>query len=120
MIRKNSRTNEQFAGVEVSDYDSLQGREKDVILMIALKPDDGFQLFSTMENLSIALTRAKGSLVFCGNFQHVCTNIDGMTSTWNSLLDDAKSRNRFFDTNGTFDEAQIKNMLPLQLMNRIS
>lgn len=101
----------QFTGIEVSEYDSFQGREKDVILMIALKPIDGFQLFSTRENLLIALTRAKESLILCGNFQHVYTHIDAMTSTWNAILDDAKQKKRFFDTNGTFDEKQINYIL---------
>lgn len=79
--------------------------------MIALKPDDGFKLFSTTENLSIALTRAKESLIFCGNFQYVCTKQDSMTNTWEKLLSDAKHRNRFFDLNGIFDEQLVLSSL---------
>lgn len=83
--------------------------------MIALKPDDGFKLFSTKENLSIALTRAKESLIFCGNFQYVCTDeyteIDHMTNTWKTLVNDAKKRNRFFDLNGMFDREKINSAI---------
>lgn len=107
---KNYRSNEHFNGIEVSSYDSFQGREKDIIIMVALKPVDGFALFSTKENLLIALSRARDSLIFCGNFQHVTTNIDSMTSTWTSLLDDAKARKRFYDLNGAFDETQINRL----------
>lgn len=94
----------------MSGYDLFQGREKDIIIMIALKPVDGFALFSTKENLMIALTRAKDSLILCGNFQHVITNIDSMTNSWTSLINDAKNRKRFFDLNGTFDEVQIQRL----------
>lgn len=118
-INFNFRSNEKFASVEVSGYESFQGQEKDIILMIALKPDDGFKLFSTKENLLIALTRAKESLIVCGNFQYVCTDeitdvcneVDSMTNTWKALLNDAKERNRFFDLNGTFDRQLVSNAL---------
>lgn len=80
--------------------------------MIALKPTNGFELFSTKENLGIAMTRAKESLIFCGNFQHVTTVVDSMSSIWAALLEDAKRRKRFFDLNGTFDKLLVqKNLL---------
>lgn len=107
------RSNEQFNGIEVSGYDSFQGREKDIIIMTALKPDDGFALFSTRENLLIALTRAKDSLILCCNFQHVITTINSMTSTWTALMHDANERKRFFDLNGVFDEVQIDRALKI-------
>ncbi|XP_055312579.1 uncharacterized protein LOC129574522 isoform X2 [Sitodiplosis mosellana] len=113
------KANDQFAGVEVSGYESFQGQEKDVILMVVLKPKDGFKLFSTNENLLIALTRAKESLIFCGNFQYVCTDLssdictetDAMTNTWKALINDAKIRKRFIDLNGTFDQQLVSNSL---------
>lgn len=79
--------------------------------MSALKPNDGFQLFSTPDNLLNGLTRAKESLIICGNFQYLYTRADPMANTWNSLLGDAKTRKRFFDLNGTFDEAEILRLL---------
>lgn len=84
--------------------------------MVALKPDDGFKLFGTKENLLIALTRAKQSFILCGNFQHVCTKVDGtnadeMSSKWTEIMTDAKIRKRFFDLNGTFDELQMYKLI---------
>lgn len=107
----NFRENSQFANVEVSGYDSFRGQEKDVIILTALKPDDGFKLLGTKENLLIALTRAKESLILCGNFQYVQTNIESMSNTWSSLLTDAKIRKHFFDLNGTFDESLVRNLI---------
>lgn len=98
-------------GIEVSGYDSFQGREKDIIIMVALKPVDGFTLFGTKENLLIALTRAKQTLILFGNFQHVLTNVDEMSSKWSTIIGDARVRGRFFDLNGTYDEGQIYNLL---------
>lgn len=105
------RENSQFDGVEVSSCLSFQGQEKDVIILVALKPVDGFAIFSTKESLMIALTRAKKSLIICGNFQNFFLNVDKMSSTWNALMSDAKGRSRFFDLNGTFDEKIVNNSL---------
>lgn len=64
-----------------------------------------------MCNLIMALTRAKESLIVCGNFQYVCTEVGSMPSTWLALLTDARLRGRFLDTNGAFNSAQISNIL---------
>lgn len=102
------RTNAKFSNVEVKTFDLFQGQEKDVIIISAMKPLHGFTLFGTKENLMIALTRAKESLIVCGNFQYVCTNSTSAPSAWfSTLLGDAKLRHRFFDTNGTFEPRQI-------------
>lgn len=79
--------------------------------MVALKPVNGFTLFSTKENLLIALTRAKQSNILCGNFQHVVTNVDEMSGKWSAIISDAKIRRRFFDLNGTYDEEKIFHLL---------
>lgn len=75
--------------------------------MVALKPTDGFTLFDTKENLLIALTRARQTLIICGNFQHVLTNVDENSSRWAAIIGNAKIRNRFFDLNGAYDDEQI-------------
>lgn len=79
--------------------------------MVALKPIDGFTLFGTKENLLIALTRAKQTLILCGNFQHVLTNVDEMSSKWSAIISDARIRERFFDLNGTFDVDKMFNLI---------
>lgn len=108
------RENSQFAGVEVSSGLSFQGVEKDVIILVALKPVDGFAIFNTKESLLIALTRAKQSLIICGNFQNFYMANDPMSITWKTLMSNAKFRKRFFDLNGTFDGEQVNNALVCQ------
>lgn len=105
------REKAEFKGIEISDYDSFQGREKDIIIMVALKPIDGFVLFDTKESLLIALTRAKQTLIICGNFQHVLTKVDEVSSRWTAIIADAKIRNRFFDHNGTYDEYKMFSLI---------
>lgn len=105
------RDKPKFKSIEISDYDSFQGREKDIIIMVALKPVDGFTLFSTKESLLIALTRAKQTLILCGNFQHVLANVDENSSRWSAIIKDARDRNRFYDLNGTFDQGQMYNLI---------
>ena len=95
----------------MSEYDAFQGREKDIIIMVALKPADGFTLFGTKENLLIAMTRARQAHILCGNFQHVLTNVDEMSGKWSSIISDAKIRQRFFDFNGKYDEYLMFNLL---------
>lgn len=79
--------------------------------MVALKPIDGFMLFGTKDNLLVALTRAKQTLILCGNFQHVQTKVDEMSSKWAAIISDARIRQRFFDLNGTYDEFEMCHLL---------
>lgn len=97
--------------IEISGPDSFQGIEKDVIIISALKPFNGFCLLDTREKLGIAMTRAKNSLVVFGNFQYVLTVVGPMASLWQSLIVDAKRRDRFCDLDGEFDAAKIQKCL---------
>lgn len=98
--------------MEISGYDCFQGVQKDVIIITALKPHDGFELLNTEENLIVALTRATDSVIFCGNFQHVLLNHGHpLRSTWEEFTTDAKVRKRFCDLDGEFNEALIKKTL---------
>lgn len=116
------RDNKQFHGIKVSGCDIFQGNGKDVIIVSALKPHDGFELLNDLESLIIALTRASDSLIFIGNFQYVrqcdsSINVS-MIRVWKNFLDDAKHRKRFFDLDGRFDERIIKDGLLIRRNNR--
>lgn len=106
-------------GIEISGFDCFQGIEKRIIIITALHPHDGFQLLNTLQNLTMALTRAVDSVIFCGNFQHVVTGFHvetinaTMSSTWDKFLHDAKQRKRFFDLDGKFNEQIIKKALDI-------
>lgn len=109
------RDNSKFNGIEVSGYDCFQGFEKDVIIISALKPKDGFELLSTLDNLIVALTRSKQSLIFCGNFQQILQNyseeMKEMRQLWEHFINDARQQKRFFDLDGEFKQNIIRKSL---------
>lgn len=93
--------------IEVNQIESFQGREKDVIIISALKPVNGFASFHTRTHLLIALSRAKHVLIFCGNF----VQLDETNSTHCELLavvEDAKKRRRFLNVTHPQD---VKNII---------
>ncbi|KAJ8679254.1 hypothetical protein QAD02_015041 [Eretmocerus hayati] len=72
--------------IEVNTIDSFQGQERDVIIMSCVR-SRGIGFLSDPQRLCVALTRAKFSLIICGNlgtFQR--------DNTWGPLLHDARSR----------------------------
>lgn len=52
---------------EVNTIDSFQGQERDVIIM-SLVRSSGIGFLSDPQRLCVALTRAKFTLIICGNF----------------------------------------------------
>ncbi|XP_053985855.1 uncharacterized protein LOC128880140 [Hylaeus volcanicus] len=87
---------------EVNTVDGFQGQERDVIIMSCVRSQRiGF--LSDKQRLCVALTRAKHSLILCGNF-----NVFMRDQMWNSLLSDAKSRKIFFNVNANADPQEIK------------
>lgn len=83
----------------IADYECFQGTECDVIIVTAAKALP-FEFLDSPQNICVALTRARKSLIFCGNFEFV-HNIP----VWRSFLNDASSRGRLFevDKNTDFD-----------------
>ncbi|EFN77064.1 Probable helicase senataxin [Harpegnathos saltator] len=71
---------------EVNTVDSFQGQERDIIIMSCVR-SHGIGFMSDKQRLCVALTRAKHSLILCGNF-----NTFMKDQMWNSLLSDARSR----------------------------
>lgn len=53
--------------IEVNTVDGFQGQERDVIIMSCVRSQKiGF--LSDRQRLCVALTRARHSLIMCGNF----------------------------------------------------
>ncbi|XP_078034885.1 putative helicase senataxin isoform X2 [Augochlora pura] len=99
LLSENLRKKIRF---EVNTVDGFQGQERDVIIMSCVRSQKiGF--LSDRQRLCVALTRAKHSLIICGNFS--VFNKDPM---WNSLLSDARSRKIYFNVNAQADPQEIK------------
>ncbi|XP_076624107.1 putative helicase senataxin [Colletes latitarsis] len=87
---------------EVNTVDGFQGQERDVIIMSCVRSQKiGF--LSDRQRLCVALTRAKHSLILCGNF-----NVFMRDPMWNSMLSDAKSRKIHFNVNANANPQEIK------------
>ncbi|XP_033348254.1 uncharacterized protein LOC117232754 [Bombus vosnesenskii] len=86
----------------VDTVDRFQGQECDVIILSCVRSQKiGF--LSDRQRLCVALTRAKHSLIICGNF-----NIFMRYPMWNSLIADAKARKVFFNVNPNANSHEIK------------
>ena len=87
---------------DVNTVDGFQGQERDVIIMSCVRSHRiGF--LSDKQRLCVALTRAKHTLIICGNF-----NIFMRDVMWNSLLSDAKARKVYFNVNADARPDKIK------------
>ncbi|KOX75801.1 putative helicase senataxin [Melipona quadrifasciata] len=91
--------------LEVNTVDSFQGQECDVIIISCVRSHKiGF--LSDRQRLCVALTRAKQSLIICGNF-----NAFMRYPMWNSLIADAKSRRVFFNVNPNADPHEVQSYI---------
>ncbi|XP_076178494.1 uncharacterized protein LOC143152358 isoform X1 [Ptiloglossa arizonensis] len=88
--------------LDVNTVDGFQGQERDVIIMSCVR-SRGIGFLSDRQRLCVALTRAKHSLILCGNF-----NTFMRDPMWNSLLSDAKFRKIFFNVNANAEPQEIK------------
>jgi senataxin len=73
--------------VEVSTIDGFQGQERDVIVMSCVRTG-GIGFLSDSQRLNVALTRARCSLLLCGNFTSLQND-----NMWRALLENANQRN---------------------------
>ncbi|KYQ48941.1 putative helicase senataxin, partial [Trachymyrmex zeteki] len=71
---------------EVNTVDGFQGQERDVIIMSCVR-SSGIGFLSDKQRLCVALTRAKHSLILCGNFHTFMKD-----KMWKALLTDARNR----------------------------
>ncbi|XP_012270150.1 probable helicase senataxin [Orussus abietinus] len=87
---------------EVNTVDSFQGQERDVIIMSCVR-SRGIGFMSDRQRVCVALTRARHSLILCGNFKTFEKDI-----MWNALLTDARSRKVFINMNSEASPEEIK------------
>ncbi|XP_060828879.1 uncharacterized protein LOC132914081 [Bombus pascuorum] len=94
----------------VDTVDHFQGQECDVIIFSCVRSEKiGF--LSDRQRLCVALTRAKHSLIMCGNF-----NIFMRYPMWNSLIADAKARKVFFNVKPNANSHEIKSYVIKRVM----
>ncbi|KMQ91868.1 helicase senataxin [Lasius niger] len=90
---------------EVNTVDSFQGQERDVIIMSCVR-SHGIGFLSDRQRLCVALTRAKHSLILCGNFNTFLKD-----QMWNALLSDAQSRGVLCHVDANATPAIIKQFI---------
>ncbi|KDR21193.1 uncharacterized protein LOC110828310 [Zootermopsis nevadensis] len=73
--------------LEVNTIDSFQGQERDVIIMSCVRTG-GIGFLADTQRLNVALTRARRSLLLCGNFTSLRND-----NMWRALLENASQRN---------------------------
>lgn len=88
--------------IEINTVDSFQGQERDVILMSCVR-SHGIGFLSDRQRLCVALTRAKHTLILCGNFYAFMRD-----QMWNALISDAKSRGIYQNININAKMNEIK------------
>ncbi|EDV96294.1 probable helicase senataxin [Drosophila grimshawi] len=71
--------------------DAYQGQERDIIILSNARTR-GVGFLTNYQRLNVAITRPKRCLVICGNFDDLQS-----VQIWRHLLDDARSRNIYFD-----------------------
>ncbi|XP_057328850.1 probable helicase senataxin [Microplitis mediator] len=77
--------------IEINTVDSFQGSECDVIILSCVR-SEGIGFVKDPNRLNVSLTRAKHSLILCGNFNAFRRN-----EMWQDLLDDAHDRSVYFN-----------------------
>lgn len=89
---------------EVNTVDGFQGQERDVVIMSCVR-SDGIGFLSDRQRLCVALTRAKSSLILCGNFKTFKKD-----QMWQTLLTDARTRGHLCSVEAN-TEAIIKKLI---------
>ncbi|XP_074112485.1 putative helicase senataxin [Cotesia typhae] len=90
-IQEETKDKPKQKKIEVNTVDSFQGSECDVIVMSCVR-SEGIGFVKDPHRLCVSVTRAKHSLILCGNF-----NTFRINETWENLLNDAQSRGVYFD-----------------------
>lgn len=76
--------------MSISTHDCFKGDQKDIIIITAIKSKE-FDFPATWTMINVALTRARYSLIFLGNFHAINLPI------WKSFLKDAQFRRRLVE-----------------------
>nr|CAD7258733.1 unnamed protein product [Timema shepardi] len=101
-------------GITCDTIDSVQGQERDVVIMSCVRTE-GVGFLNDMSRLNVALTRARSALYICGNF----TALKDVTA-WERLLEDAARRQVYvqFRSTDTSNQEHIKNIILKQSSNK--
>ena len=92
--------------IDINTVDAFQGQEKDIIIFSCVRAGSTVGFLADTRRLNVALTRAKSKVFILGNAQHLLKNM-----LWNNLINDAKTRNRFYDID-LQDLAKKLNVVP--------
>ncbi|XP_055322824.1 uncharacterized protein LOC129578378 isoform X2 [Sitodiplosis mosellana] len=103
-LLENSATLAAF-NIPVNTIDSYQGQERDIIILCTTRTI-GIGFLANPQRLNVALTRAKKSLVICGNFTSISN-----APVWGSLITDAKRRKKFHDIPTDYDFQTIADVM---------
>ncbi|XP_012264614.2 probable helicase senataxin [Athalia rosae] len=87
--------------IDVNTVDSFQGQERDIVVMSCVR-SNGLGFLADRQRLCVALTRAKQSLVLCGNFKNFVRD-----PMWSALLYDASTRGHHVPITATAPPAEI-------------
>lgn len=77
--------------LDINTVDAFQGQEKDVIIFSCVRAGSQVGFLADTRRLNVALTRAKSKLFVLGNAAGL-----GKNTLWNTLIEDAKQRSKFF------------------------
>nr|CAD7400123.1 unnamed protein product [Timema cristinae] len=94
-------------GITCDTIDSVQGQERDVVIMSCVRTE-GVGFLNDTSRLNVALTRARSALYICGNF----TALKDVTA-WERLLEDAVRRQVYVQIRSadTSNQEHIKNII---------
>ena len=95
--------------VKVDTIDNFQGEEKDVLIVScgrARKEPGNLGLLASHHLIKIALSRARDSLIVCGqsNSLETCEH-------WKSLIEHSKATGSFHVVSDNFTKAMLRNVL---------
>ncbi|XP_049957328.1 uncharacterized protein LOC126473983 [Schistocerca serialis cubense] len=91
--------------IDVHTIDSSQGLERDIVV-ISCTRTDGVGFLTNTERLNVAVTRARYSLIICGNFTSLKTD-----NMWKSLITNAVERKCFKTVLPTMSDTDILSLI---------
>lgn len=92
----------KLKSIQVNTVDSFQGQERDIIVMSCVR-SRGIGFVNDPNRLCVSLTRAKHTLILCGNFNTFKRN-----TMWKALVDDAEARGSYVKLNA---ESSVDNIM---------
>ncbi|XP_044006966.1 probable helicase senataxin [Aphidius gifuensis] len=104
-IDKLKKLNTQWESVRINTVDSFQGQEQDIIIMSCVR-SNGIGFVSNPNRLNVSLTRAKHTMILCGNFHTFRRN-----SMWRDLLNDAEKRRVDADISHYTSTEELKKLI---------